>query len=63
MSPAIDATERLPYYGNCSVATCWRMSWAFLPEDAYRKAYDAHTQGWASELTELAELTGYLDAG
>jgi uncharacterized protein YndB with AHSA1/START domain len=33
---------------------------AQLPEDAYRKAYDAHTQGWASE---LAELTGYLDAG
>ena len=32
---------------------------AQLPEDAYRKAYDAHTQGWASELGELA---GYLDA-
>ena len=26
-----------------------------LPEDAYRKAYDAHTQGWASELGELAD--------
>ena len=30
-----------------------------LPEDAYRKAYDGNTQGWASELGELA---GYLDA-
>jgi uncharacterized protein YndB with AHSA1/START domain len=32
---------------------------AQLPEDAYRKAYDANTQGWASELRELAD---YLDA-
>src|SRR2546422_2477141 len=32
---------------------------AQLPEDAYRKAYDGNTQGWASELGELA---GYLDA-
>ena len=32
---------------------------AQLPEDAYRKAYDANTQGWTSELDELAE---YLDA-
>jgi uncharacterized protein YndB with AHSA1/START domain len=32
---------------------------AQLPEDAYGKAYDGHTQGWASE---LAELAGYLDA-
>jgi hypothetical protein len=32
---------------------------AQLPQEAYRKAYDAHTQGWASE---LAELAGYLDA-
>ena len=31
---------------------------AQLPEDAYRKVYDGHTQGWASELGELA---GYLD--
>jgi uncharacterized protein YndB with AHSA1/START domain len=30
-----------------------------LPEDASRKAYDSHTQGWASELGELVE---YLDA-
>jgi len=26
----LDATERLPYYGNRSVATCWRTSWHFL---------------------------------
>lgn len=32
---------------------------AQLPEDAYREAYDGHTQGWAHELGELAE---YLDA-
>jgi uncharacterized protein YndB with AHSA1/START domain len=32
---------------------------AELPEDAYRKAFDAHTQGWRSELGELVE---YLDA-
>jgi uncharacterized protein YndB with AHSA1/START domain len=31
---------------------------AQLPEDSYRKAYEAHTEGWASELGELA---GYLD--
>jgi uncharacterized protein YndB with AHSA1/START domain len=32
---------------------------AQLPEDAYRKAYDAHTQGWTSELGKLVD---YLDA-
>ena len=32
---------------------------AQLPEDAYRKEYDGHTQGWASELGELVD---YLDA-
>jgi uncharacterized protein YndB with AHSA1/START domain len=32
---------------------------AQLPEDAYRKAYDGNTQGWASE---LGELIAYLDA-
>lgn len=32
---------------------------AQLPDDAYGKAYDAHTEGWASELGELAD---YLDA-
>jgi uncharacterized protein YndB with AHSA1/START domain len=33
---------------------------AQLPEDAYRKAFDGNTEGWASELGELVE---YLDAG
>ena len=32
---------------------------AQLPENAYRTAYDGNTQGWASELGELAD---YLDA-
>jgi uncharacterized protein YndB with AHSA1/START domain len=32
---------------------------AQLSEDAYRKAYDGHTQGWKSELGELVD---YLDA-
>ncbi|HEY2551360.1 MAG TPA: SRPBCC domain-containing protein [Streptosporangiaceae bacterium] len=32
---------------------------AQLPDDSYRKAYDGNTEGWASELGELAD---YLDA-
>jgi uncharacterized protein YndB with AHSA1/START domain len=32
---------------------------AQLPEDVHRKTYGAHTEGWASELGELAS---YLDA-
>ena len=32
---------------------------AQLPDEAYGKAYDGNTRGWASELGELA---GYLDA-
>jgi uncharacterized protein YndB with AHSA1/START domain len=32
---------------------------AQLPQDAYGKAYDANTDGWARELAELAD---YLDA-
>jgi uncharacterized protein YndB with AHSA1/START domain len=32
---------------------------AQLPDDAYGKAYDAHGEGWASELDELVT---YLDA-
>jgi uncharacterized protein YndB with AHSA1/START domain len=32
---------------------------AQLPEDAYRKAYDGNTEGWASELGELVD---YLNA-
>jgi uncharacterized protein YndB with AHSA1/START domain len=31
-----------------------------LPEDIYRKAYDANAQGWMSELDELVD---YLDVG
>jgi uncharacterized protein YndB with AHSA1/START domain len=32
---------------------------AQLPDEIYRKEYDAHTEGWASELGELVD---YLDA-
>src|SRR6266545_3327857 len=32
---------------------------AQLPQDAYRKAYDGNTEGWASELGELVD---YLNA-
>jgi uncharacterized protein YndB with AHSA1/START domain len=32
---------------------------AQLPEEPYRKAYDAHTEGWTNELGELAD---YLNA-
>ena len=32
---------------------------AQLPEGAYRKVFDGHTEGWGRELGELA---GYLDA-
>jgi uncharacterized protein YndB with AHSA1/START domain len=32
---------------------------AQLPDDVYRKVYDGHTQGWASELGELVDV---LDA-
>ena len=32
---------------------------AQLPDDAYRKAFDGNTEGWASE---LGELVAYLDA-
>ena len=33
---------------------------AQMPEDVHGKAHDSHTQGWA---TELGELAGHLDAG
>ena len=33
---------------------------AQMPEDVHGKACDSHTQGWA---TELGELAGHLDAG
>jgi uncharacterized protein YndB with AHSA1/START domain len=29
---------------------------AQLPEDAYKTAYDSHTEGWASELGELVDF-------
>jgi uncharacterized protein YndB with AHSA1/START domain len=32
---------------------------AQVPDDVYRKAYDAHTEGWARELGELVD---HLDA-
>jgi uncharacterized protein YndB with AHSA1/START domain len=31
---------------------------AQLPEEAYRKAYDGHAEGWTSELGELVDYLG-----
>jgi uncharacterized protein YndB with AHSA1/START domain len=45
--------------GTGTRLTVVESGFAQLPQDAYRKAYDGNTQGWASE---LAELVGYLDA-
>jgi uncharacterized protein YndB with AHSA1/START domain len=45
--------------GSGTRLTVVESGFAQLPEDAYRKAYDGNTQGWASELGELA---AYLDA-
>jgi uncharacterized protein YndB with AHSA1/START domain len=39
--------------------TVTESGFAQLPEDAYRKAYDGNTEGWAKELGDLA---AYLDA-
>jgi uncharacterized protein YndB with AHSA1/START domain len=39
--------------------TVTETGFAQLPEDAYRKAFDGNTEGWASE---LGELVSYLDA-
>ena len=39
--------------------TVTETGFAQLPDDAYRKAYDGNTEGWASELGDLA---AYLDA-
>ncbi len=50
---------RLEPAGAGTRLTVVETGFAQLPEEAYRKAYDGHTQGWASE---LAELAGYLDA-
>ncbi len=46
--------------GSGTRLTVVESGFAQLPEDAYRKAYDGNTQGWASE---LGELVAYLDAG
>jgi uncharacterized protein YndB with AHSA1/START domain len=45
--------------GTGTRLTVIESGFAQLPEDAYRKAYDGNTQGWASE---LGELIAYLDA-
>jgi len=45
--------------GASTRLTVVETGFAQLPVDAYRKAYDGNTQGWASELGELVD---YLDA-
>ena len=45
--------------GDGTKLTVVETGFAQLPEDAYHKAYDGNTQGWASELSELVE---YLNA-
>jgi uncharacterized protein YndB with AHSA1/START domain len=45
--------------GSGTRLTVVESGFAQLPEDAYRKAYDGNTRGWASE---LGELVAYLDA-
>jgi uncharacterized protein YndB with AHSA1/START domain len=45
--------------GAGTLLTVVESGFAQLPEDAYRTAYHGNTQGWASELGELAD---YLDA-
>ncbi len=46
--------------GSGTRLTVTESGFAQLPRDAYHKAYDGNTQGWMSELGELAD---YLDAG
>jgi uncharacterized protein YndB with AHSA1/START domain len=45
--------------GTGTRLTVVESGFAQLPEDAYRKAFDGNTEGWAKELGELA---AYLDA-
>jgi uncharacterized protein YndB with AHSA1/START domain len=45
--------------GTGTRLTVVESGFAQLPPDAYRKAYEVNTQGWAGELGELA---AYLDA-
>jgi uncharacterized protein YndB with AHSA1/START domain len=41
-----------------TLLTVVETGFAQLPDDVHRKAYDSHTEGWASE---LGELVAYLD--
>jgi uncharacterized protein YndB with AHSA1/START domain len=45
--------------GTGTRLTVVESGFAQLPAEAFRKAYDGNTEGWAKELGELA---GYLDA-
>jgi uncharacterized protein YndB with AHSA1/START domain len=45
--------------GSGTRLTVVESGFAQLPEDAYHKAFDGNTDGWARELAELAD---YLDA-
>ena len=45
--------------GTGTRLTVVETGFAQLPEDVHRKAFDGNTEGWASELAELAD---YLDA-
>ena len=45
--------------GNGTRLTVVETGFAQLPEDSYRTAFKANTEGWVSELAELIE---YLDA-
>ena len=45
--------------GSGTRLTVVESGFAQLPGDAYRKAYDGNSQGW---LSELGELAAYLDA-
>jgi uncharacterized protein YndB with AHSA1/START domain len=45
--------------GTGTRLTVVETGFAQMPDDTYRTMYDEHTEGWGSELGELA---GYLDA-
>ena len=45
--------------GTGTRLTVVETGFAQLPDDTYRKVFDGHTEGWASE---LAELVVYVDA-
>ncbi|MEV8441999.1 SRPBCC domain-containing protein [Actinosynnema sp. NPDC051121] len=46
---------RLEPVGTGTRLTVEETGFAQLPEDAYGKAYDAHREGWGSELGELVD--------